>query len=138
LLNSTWTLEDIDDVESLCCKVLDNRLRRWGATLNEQENEDAMSYLLARAWVLYLRFDPWHEATYRRSFSTFLYRRLYNFEVINWYRQRFGDTRYHEDAVVLSLDYDADGELGGLDELVSDGQGDPADSCIDLSRVLAG
>ena len=40
--------------------------------------------------------------------------------------------------VFLSLDYDAHGELSELDELVSDGEGDPADSCIDLGRVLAG
>lgn len=97
-----------------------------------------MSYLLARAWWLYLRFDPWHEATRRRSFSTFLYRRLYNFEVINWIRLRFGDSRYPNRPVVISLDCDADGELSGLDELVSDGEDDPADRCIDLGRVLSG
>jgi hypothetical protein len=139
LLSSTWWLHDVEDVEGLCGKVLHARLRRWGATLSEQDNEDALSFLLGRSWVLYLKFDPWHKATYRRSFSTFLYRRLYSFEVVNWYRSRFRDDRYHrEDAVVLSLDYDADGELGELDELVSDGEGDPADSCIDLGRVLAG
>lgn len=109
-----------------------------GATLNENDREDVMAYLLARAWILYLKFDPWHEATYRRSFSTFLYRRLRSYEVINWYRIRFGDSRLHSDIVVLSLDYDAGGELGELVELVSDGEGDPADSCIDLSGVLSG
>ena len=42
LLNSTWRLEDVDDVEGLCGKVLDNRLRRWGATLNtEVSNQSA-------------------------------------------------------------------------------------------------
>ena len=38
----------------------------------------------------------------------------------------------------LSLDHDANGSLGELDELVGNGEGDPADSCIDLRRVLAG
>ena len=32
--------------------------------------------------------------------------------------------RYPDRPVFLSLDHDADGELGGLDELVSDGQSD--------------
>lgn len=129
----------MEDVEGLCGKVLDNRLRRWGATLKQDDKEDAMSYLLARAWVLYLKFDPWHEATRRRSFSTFLYRRIYNYEVVNWYRLRFREDRYHkEDPILLSLHHDADGELGELDELVSGREGDPADSCIDLGRVLAG
>ena len=137
MLNSIWTLEDVDDVEGLCGKVLDNRLRRWGATLNEQDNEDALAFLLERSWELFDKFDPWHEATRRRSFSTFLYRRLYNYEVINWYRLRFGDARY-EKPETLSLDHDAGGELGGLDELVSDGEGNPADRCIDLGRVLGG
>ena len=80
----------------------------------------------------------WHEATRRRSFSTFLHRRLYRYEVVNWYRLRYGERRYSNDPFVLSLDHDADSELGGLDELVSDGQGDPAEGCIDLRGVLAG
>jgi hypothetical protein len=137
LLGRPWQLHDVEDVEALCGRGLDNRLRRWGAVLNEQDNEDALSYLLARAWLLYLKFDPWYEATRKRSFSTFLYRRIYNYEVVNWYRLRFGDRRYpRKNPVVLSLDHDA--ELGELDELVSEREGDPADSCIDLRRVLGG
>jgi hypothetical protein len=135
---SAWSLHDVEDVEALCGRVLDVRLRRWGAVLDEQDNEDARSYLLARAWVLFLKFDPWHEATYRRSFSTFLYRRLYSFEVVNWYRLRYGDRRYADDTVVLSLDHDANGALGRLDELVSYREGDPADRGIDLAGVLHG
>jgi hypothetical protein len=139
VLSQRWSLHDVEDVERLCARALDNRLRRWGAVLDDQDNEDCLAYLIARSWVLFLRFDPWHEATHKRSFSTFLYRRLYSFEVINWYRLRFRDSRYHdEDPIVLSLNQNADGELSELDELVSDGQGDPADSCIDLRRVLAG
>jgi hypothetical protein len=139
VLSQRWSLHDVEDVEGLCGKALDNRLRRWGATLKEDDREDATSYLLARAWALYLKFDPWHEATHKRSFSTFLYRRLYRFEVVNWYRIRFTDRRYHrDDPIVLSLEADADAGLSRLDELVPDGEGDPADSCVDLRRVLAG
>jgi hypothetical protein len=135
VLSQRWSLHDVEDVERLCARALDNRLRRWGAVLDEQDSEDCLAYLIARSWVLYLRFDPWHEATHKRSFSTFLYRRLYSFEVINWLRLRHGDRRYPDKPVVVSLDH---GELSELDELVSDGQGDPADSCIDLRRVLDG
>jgi hypothetical protein len=137
LLSQRWSLHDVEDVERLCGKALDDRLRRWGAVLDEQDNEDAVSFLLARAWVLYLRFDPWFEATRKRSFSTFLYRRLYSFEVINWIRLRYGDSRYPDRPVVFSLDFDADGELSELVDTLSEGQSDPADSCIDLGRVLA-
>jgi DNA-binding CsgD family transcriptional regulator len=70
LLSQRWSLHDVEDVEGLCGKALDTRLRRWGAVLDEQDIEDAVSFLLARSWVLYLKFDPWHEATYKRSFSS--------------------------------------------------------------------
>jgi hypothetical protein len=139
VLSQRWSLHDVEDVEGLCGRVLDARLRRWGATLSEQDNEDAISYLLARAWWLYLRFDPWHEATHKRSFSTFLYRRIYNYEVVNWYRFRFGDQRYPNRPEVLSLDHDANGELRELDKLVAGEQGDFADDrSPDLARVLHG
>jgi len=137
VLSQRWSLHDVEDLEGLCGKVLETRLRRWGAVLNEQDSEDAMSYLIARAWELYCKFDPWYEATYRRSFSTFLYRRL-RFAVVDWFRLRYGDWRYQEEVVVLSLDHDANGELSELDEVVPNGEGDPADSCLDLRGVLAG
>jgi hypothetical protein len=139
LLTQRWSLHDVEDVEALCGKALDDRLRRWGATLKEDDQEDAMSYLLARAWILYLRFDPWHKATRRRSFSTFLYRRLRNYEVINWYRIRFGDSRRPNRPVVLSLDHDANGSLSELVDLVAGQQGDVADDrSPDLARILTG
>jgi hypothetical protein len=138
VLSQRWSLDDVEDVEGLCGKVLDNRMRRFGATLKADDREDALAFLLAWVWALSLRFDPWHEATHRRSFSTFLYRRL-EYAVVDWYRQRFRDSRYHdEEIVVLSLDYDADGELSELVESLSYGQEDPADGALDLRRVLAG
>jgi hypothetical protein len=139
VLNQRWSLHDVEDVEALCGKALDDRLRRWGATLKEGNHEDAMSFLLARAWILYLKFDPWFEATRRRSFSTFLYRRLRNYEVINPYRIRFGDSRHYKDIVLLSLDHDADGSLSELVDLVPGQQGDVADDrSPDLARILTG
>jgi hypothetical protein len=137
VLSQRWSLHDVEDVEALCGRVLDNRLRRWGAVLSEQDDEDAMAFLLSRAWTLYLKFDPWYEATRKRSFSTYAYRRL-SFAVVDWYRAYFGDSRYKGKVALVFLDDDAEGELGELDELVSGGEGDPADSCIDLRGVLAG
>jgi DNA-directed RNA polymerase specialized sigma24 family protein len=139
VLSQRWTAYDVEDVEGLCGKVLDNRLRRWGAVLNEQDSEEAMSYLIARAWELQCKFDPWHEATHRRSFSTFLYRRL-RFAVVDWFRLRHGDRRYQDgDIIVLSLDHDADGSLSELVDLVAGQQGDVADDrSPDLARILTG
>jgi DNA-directed RNA polymerase specialized sigma24 family protein len=137
VLSQRWSLHDVEDVEALCGKVLDDRLRRWGATLDEEAIEDCLAYLLARSWDLYIKFDPCFDATYKRSFSTFLYRRL-RFAVVDWYRQRFEDNRHPGRPIVLSLDNDADGSLSELVELVSHGQGNPADGCIDLGRVLSG
>jgi hypothetical protein len=138
VLSQRWSLHDVEDVEALCGKALDDRLRRWGATLKEDDKEDAMSYLLARAWWLYLRFDPWHEATRKRSFSTFLYRRL-RFAVVDWYRQHFEDRRHPNRPVVLSLDHDADSSLSELVDLVAGQQGDIADDrSPDLARILTG
>jgi hypothetical protein len=110
-----------------------------GSRSRWQDDEDALAYLLTRSWVLSLKFDPWHEATRKRSFATFLYRRIYNYEVVNWYRFRFGDSRYRKKtAVLLSLDHDADGSLSELVELVTYGEEDPADRSIDVGRILGG
>lgn len=137
VLSQRWSAYDVEDVEALCGRVLETRLRKWGASLDEQDNEEALAFLIARAWELALKFDPWFEATRERSFSTFLYRRL-RFAVVDWYRLRHGDWRYKEETIVLSLDHDADGSLGELVESLSYGEEDPADSCIDLRGVLAG
>jgi hypothetical protein len=105
LLNSTWTLEDVDDVESLIGSVVDTFLRRRGAYLPPTLREDLDAYLLGETWRLYKRFEP-SKASTPLSLSTYLTRRL-GWSLIDWYRQTFTDSRYRATFIVkevLSLD----------------------------------
>jgi hypothetical protein len=105
LLNSTWTLEDVEDVEGLIGSVVDRYLGRRGAFLPPGLREDLDVYLLGEVWRLYKRFDP-SKASTPLSLSTFLTRRL-TWSVTDWYRQTFTDSRYRTSFVVkevLSLD----------------------------------
>jgi RNA polymerase sigma factor (sigma-70 family) len=118
LLNGTLQLQGVDNVESLARRVLDDRLRASSAFLNPVEYEDALSYMVAEAWVLSTRYDP---AKGTQSFSTYAYRILWR-RVASWYRQRFGDTRYRSNPVWVSFDEEQDGdELGRIEH---DGQGE--------------
>jgi RNA polymerase sigma factor (sigma-70 family) len=121
LLNGSLELGDVENVESLARRVLDDRLRASNAYLNPTEYEDALSYLVAEAWVLSTRHDP-EKGT--ASFSTYAYRILWR-RVASWYRQRFGDTRYRVKPTWVSLD-DND-----LDEIAADWEWEePADQTL--------
>ena len=111
MLNSTWTLEDVDDVEGLVGSVVDRFLGRRGAYLSPTLREDLDVYLLGEVWQLYLKFDP-SKASTPLSLSTFLTRRL-GWSVINWYRLTFGDSRYKRpgDELPLVLDLTVDTDL---------------------------
>jgi DNA-directed RNA polymerase specialized sigma24 family protein len=111
LLNGTLQLGSVDNGEALCRRVLDDWLHAKNAYLNPTEHEDALSYLVAIAWELHLRFDP---SKGTQSFSTFSYRILWR-RVPSWYRQRFGDTRYRVNPTTVSFDEDT--ELGLLEQL---------------------
>lgn len=100
LLGGVLPLLDVDSVESLARKVLDDRLRSSGAYLNPAEYDDALSYVIAEAWVLSKRYDV---AKGTQSFSTYAYRILWR-RVPSWYRQRFGDTRYRVNPTWVTLD----------------------------------
>jgi DNA-directed RNA polymerase specialized sigma24 family protein len=110
LLNSTWVLDDVDDVEGLIASVVNSFLRRRGAYLPPDLREDLDAYLLGETWQLYKRFDP-SKASTPLSLSTFLTRRL-NWSVINWYRLTYGDGRYRraedERPLVLATTVDTD------------------------------
>ena len=137
MLSQRWALHDVQDVEALCARVLDERLQRFGAVLKTDVREDAMSYLLAEAWKLSLKWDP---AKGIPSFSTFVYRRL-RFAVVNWYRLTFGDSRYNGRRAVLNATLSLDVGCGSdtqLGELIAGSAGDPAENrSPDLARILA-
>lgn len=115
LLNGTLQLGPVENAEALGRRVLDDRLRYSSAHLNPTEYEDALSYVIAEAWVLWRGFDPDRST---QSFSTYAYRILWN-RVSSWYRQRFGDTRYRANPVFVSFD-----EAQDLDDLEYDSSAD--------------
>jgi hypothetical protein len=127
----------VEDVEAFCARVLDERLKRFGAVLRPDVYEDALAYLFAETWKLSLKWDP---AKGIPSFSTFAYRRL-RFAVVNWYRATLGDSRYNSARraalnATLSLDAGISSDTE-LVELVAGSAGDPADDrSPDLTRVL--
>ena len=131
----------IDDVEALVRKVVDDRLRQWGARLKELDQEDLISYLIGVCWELSGRYDPAKDRN--PNFASYA-ARILTLRVADWYRQRFGDTRHGDKPIVLSLDAPAGfagGEASeGTDRLVDTlaaSTGDPAlDRAPDLVGVL--
>lgn len=137
MLLRQWSLHDVEDVEAFCGRVLDERLKRFGAVLRPDVYDDAMAYLLVETWKLSTKWEP---AKGIPSFSTFAYRRL-RFAVVNWFRATYGDSRHSKGrraALNATLSLDADAASGTqLVELVTGSAGDPADDrSPDLTRVL--
>lgn len=101
LLGSTLAVYDVRDLEALVRRALDNQLRGWGARLAQDEYEDALAYLITKAWELSLVYRP----TPGLAFSTYC-TRIVRKRVVDWYRQRFHDARYGEPRpVVVSLEW---------------------------------
>ena len=100
LLSETYPLHDVRDTEALCRDILDRVLRNWGAHLRSEQYEDALTYLIALAWRLSQRYDPTKSSL---AFSTFCSKILER-RVVDWYRSRFGDTRYSARPELLSLE----------------------------------
>lgn len=82
-------LHDIENAQAFVQRVLDRRLNEWSARLEPDQKEDAFSYLLMTAWQLSEVYDP----NRRLSFSTYCHRIL-RLRLADWYRDRFGDSRY--------------------------------------------
>jgi hypothetical protein len=101
LLSSTWSLEDVEDVEGLIASVVNAYLGRRGAYLPPTLREDLDAYLLGETWLLYKRFDP-SKASTPLSLSTYLTRRL-NWAVTNWFRETFTDSRYRTTRLVKEV-----------------------------------
>jgi DNA-directed RNA polymerase specialized sigma24 family protein len=142
LLGRTWRLHDVEDVEALACKALDDTLRKGGAYLRPDQRDDCLAFLLATAWELSERWEPGRGGV---SFATYCYRTL-RLRVVDWHRQEYGRTRWkfaHGTHVrdrpdVLSLDADHPGR-DRLDASLSSREGDLADDrSPDLTRMLRG
>jgi hypothetical protein len=113
LLNGTFSLLDIRDVESFTGRIVE----RTSGRLSVEDREELHVYLIAECWELSTRFQPG-----RISFSSYAGTNL-RLRVVDWTRGRFGRTRWvFKDRVyerprveIVSLDAD-DPELGRLDE----------------------
>ena len=99
LLNGELRAHGVN-LEGLCRRVLDDALNSSGAYLVAHEYEDALSYLVAVAWVLSERYDA---AKGNNSFTTYCYR-LCRRRVSDWYRQRWADARYHVPPEWVNID----------------------------------
>lgn len=122
MLQGHLALHDVTDVEKLAARALTDALRTMRATLNPTDHEDALAYLIATAWELSLRYDPnrgW-------SFSKLAYRTL-RLRVVDWYRDRYWDTRHAKPELPISLDAPipsadtGDPRAPGLGSLVASG-----------------
>lgn len=150
ILASPLALHDVEDVEGLCRRALDDRLHFWGARLRQTMYDDFISELIVEAWQLSRRYDPKKGP----SFTTHAYRIL-RLRVADCYRRHMGDTRNGVQPIVLSLNaplslahgqgddlgehFDSGGGGDRMDEALASSAGDPAE-CLstDLLRVLEG
>jgi RNA polymerase sigma factor (sigma-70 family) len=84
-----FALRDVRDVPALARRALESRMSEWGATLNPDDKEDALAFLIATAWEL--------ERSFREdvgiAYSTYCFRML-RLRLVDWYRDRFRDARY--------------------------------------------
>jgi hypothetical protein len=84
LLNGTFSLLDIRDVESFTGRIVE----RTSGRLSVEDREELHVYLIAECWELSTRFQPG-----RISFSSYAGTNL-RLRVVDWQRQRFGRNRW--------------------------------------------
>jgi hypothetical protein len=88
LLNSSLRLGEIESAELFCRQVLDDRLRQFGAYLNVNEYDDALSFLIAEAWLL------WQDLTLEQVARRFGYGRRWSREGLDRLRSELEPMLY--------------------------------------------
>ncbi len=149
MLGGKLSLHDVDDVEKLARKALEERLRvvQLEPPLSEHERESALAHLVVVAWQASLRYDP----NRYRSFASYCGHFL-RYGFIDWLRKERGRTRWQFAAEtrgqrrygqaehvreLVSLDEPAEDGERGLAELVAGGTLDgEADCSADLAWLL--
>jgi DNA-directed RNA polymerase specialized sigma24 family protein len=89
LLGGRLALHDVDDVERLAARAVDDLLRRRNIILSHHRREDLAAYVIEKVWQASLIYDS---ARYR-SFAT-LARTVARRRAIDWLRADLGRTRW--------------------------------------------
>jgi DNA-directed RNA polymerase specialized sigma24 family protein len=136
---------DVNDLEALVRRALNDELHHRRSHLNPADYEDALAYLIADAAFLAQRYDPTRArpgAGKTTNFATWCYRitrRRYT-SWLRWRHRHDERTGPAPQFVSLDLEHHPDGTDGGpvrLAEAIPTKQGDPAtDRSPDLARAL--
>ncbi len=119
-LGRVWALGGIDDVEAFCLRALERGLRRQGAFLTGEDQQDALAELIARCWELQEReYDPARGVPFV-SYAAW----KCELEAVEFLRRRFGRNGHRQ-----RLEEAA----SSLDELVDSGGGDQLRSALTAS-----
>jgi hypothetical protein len=86
VLQGKLALHEIEDVEAYCACIL----QRSALELSQQEQEDALAYLIATTWELSLRYRP---GIIHKGFSTWAGITLRQ-RISDWHRQSGGRTKW--------------------------------------------
>src|SRR3954465_538374 len=89
MLPAKLALYDLKDVEAFCNAALDKTLKRWRASLEHGDRDDALAYLISETWRISERFNPARTPSFAAYARNFQGRFL-----VQLYRDRFVDTRY--------------------------------------------
>jgi hypothetical protein len=93
LLSAPLVLGDVRDGEGLVRRALDEYLREKGAYFRPDVYEEAMLSGLERMWRLWIAYN---RKSRPMRFTTFAFRGLKKWWIVDFYRTQFTDTRYSE------------------------------------------
>lgn len=129
MLPSRLSLGDLEDVEAVCVRIVQQSLNGSAGHLRRAQYEDAVAYLISETWLMYRRYDPG-----KAKFATYAYPLLRN-RMVDWWRSQLGRNRGAPRPQVVSL-WDLDD--GELERALAGGPGDdPATGDPDFDGLFA-
>lgn len=139
MLNTTYALADMEDVEGFCSRVAHLFCNRTRTRLDAADFEDLVSFLIAECWRLSERYTP---TTSRARFKSYAYGPL-TYRCTDWTRKHLGRSKWQwsngkvyerERPQVASLDRPIGDGADTLGSSLANGAGDgPADRDTSLS-----
>ena len=112
VLNGTFSLFDIENVESFCRAVINEHMkvgvRSHGtltgpSSLTLTDQDDLLAYLISLTWELSRKFNTTDDGRGTNRFSGYALSILHK-RIVDWQRSRFGSTRYGPRPVVELTD----------------------------------